>query len=204
MTALTTSLTSPREAIPDLPVRRLTVDQYEEMVRTGILTEDDGVELLEGWLVPKMTKNPPHETTIRLLRRALLKVLTANWDLDYQSPIKLTDSIPEPDLTVIRWDENGYAGRHPTIDDVGLIIEVADSSLGRDRGAKLRAYARAGVREYWIVNVDEFVFEVYARPVTDIAPARFLQRNDYRRGETVPLSLDGQSIGEIAVSDVLP
>ncbi len=204
ITPSTLAWEDPPSVIPDVPIKRLKVDQYEEMIRTGIITEDDNVELLEGWLVPKMTKNPPHETAIRLLRRALMKLLTDEWDLDYQSPVKLTDSVPEPDITVLRWDESGYQGRHPTIDDVGLIVEIAESSLGRDRGAKLRAYARAGVREYWIVNLDAATFEVYTAPNADAHRARYDQQQNYGRGDAVPLTLAGQLIGHIVVNDVLP
>jgi hypothetical protein len=99
-------------AIPDVPIYRLTVAQYEAMASAGILTEDDSVELLEGWLVRKMTKNRPHIIAAGLARRALERLIPSGWHVAIQDPIATVDSEPEPDLAVVRGEERDYPDRH--------------------------------------------------------------------------------------------
>src|SRR5437764_4239507 len=97
--------------VPDEPVWTLSVDQYHDMIRIGILTDNDPVELLEGVLIPKMPKNPAHALAKRLLRRALERLLPGGWFVDEQEPVTTTDSEPEPDIAVIRGDVRDYADR---------------------------------------------------------------------------------------------
>src|ERR1051326_582564 len=87
----------PHDKIPDVPIYRLTVAQYHAMARAGILDEDAPVELLEGWLVQKMTKHRPHTLATLLIRRCLERLLPAGWYLDSQEPIACPESEPEPD-----------------------------------------------------------------------------------------------------------
>lgn len=122
---------------------RLSVEQYHEMARAGILTEDDQVELLEGWLVTKMTKNPPHSVATRAIRSALERMIPAGWFVDSQEPLTTDDSEPEPDAMVVRGHWRDYSARHPNPDEVALVIEVADSTLQQDRSTKKRIYTRA-------------------------------------------------------------
>src|SRR4051794_35571833 len=139
--------------VPDVPVWPLSVEQYHAMIRTGILTDDTPVELLEGLLIAKMSKNPAHSTAKRLLLQALISLLPAGWFVDEQEPITTADSEPEPDLAVIRGAPRDYRERHPVPHDLVLLIEVSEATLKRDRGRKKRLYARATVPEYWIVNL---------------------------------------------------
>ena len=115
--ALTTPQTAsmaPSEAsIPDVPIYRLSVPQYRAMAEAGILGEDDPVELLEGWLVPKMTKFPPHTLASGLLQDALTLVLPRGWYLKVQDPIDTPDSAPEPDLCVVRGTRRDGRGTSP-------------------------------------------------------------------------------------------
>lgn len=145
------------------PIRRFSVEEYESMARNGILDEDDNVELLEGWIVPKLTKNPFHECVISLLQQCLGSRVTG-YHVRIQSAISTSDSEPEPDLAVVRGTPRDYRLRHPQPADIALIIEVADSSLVRDR-IKRRIYARARITHYWIVNLPELCVEVYGDPV---------------------------------------
>src|SRR4051812_36814523 len=133
-------------------VWRLSVDQYHAMIRAGILTEDDPAELLEGVLVQKMPKNPAHVLAKLLLVEALRKILPAGWFVNDQDPVTTRDSEPEPDVAVSRGSPRDYPTRHPGPKDTPLVVEIADSSLRRDRGLKKRLYARARIPEYWIVN----------------------------------------------------
>src|SRR5689334_23190287 len=89
-------------AIPDVPIYRLSVEQYHTMARAGILKEGAPVELLEGWLVPKMTQNPPHRLAAGLVQDALAGLIPAGWHVQIGNPVTTEDSEPEPDVAVIR------------------------------------------------------------------------------------------------------
>src|ERR1039458_4093748 len=95
-------------AVPEAPIFRLTVEQYHDMVRTGILTEDDPVELLEGWLVYKMSKNPPHSVATDLTATALRRLAPSDWCVRSQEPITTSDSEPEPDIALARGTPRDY------------------------------------------------------------------------------------------------
>src|SRR5437660_477834 len=101
-TAIPTSTGVPAPAIPPEPIWRLTVRQYHDMIRLGILTDEHPVELLEGWLVTKMPKNPPHRLTNRRLRDSVERGVPTGWHVNVQEPITLDASEPEPDLSVVR------------------------------------------------------------------------------------------------------
>jgi Uma2 family endonuclease len=184
--------------------RRFTVDEYHRLTELGILTEDDKLELIEGYLVLKMPRNPPHDGTIHRVLKRLGKILPSGWDVRIQSAITLADSEPEPDLAIVREDSDGYTTRHPTAADVGLVIEVADSTLAGDRTDKARIYARAGIECYWIVNLVDRQVENYTSPSGPVALPAYGQRQDYRTGDTVPLTLAGTATVGLPVQDLLP
>jgi Uma2 family endonuclease len=186
-----------------LPIWRLSVDQYHAMVRGGVVTAEDPIELLDGWLVCKMPKNPPHRLATRLLRKALEGLLPPAYFIESQEPITLPNSEPEPDLVVVRGLDTDYADRHPGPADVALVIEVSDTTLPRGRGIKKRLYAEARIAEYWIVNLIDRQVEVYRRPDPAAEPD-YQARHDYRAGEEVAVVLDSAEVGRIAVDAVLP
>lgn len=198
------SVTGREPAVPDVPIHRLTVEQYLSMADAGILTEDDRVELLEGWLVPKMTKHPPHASATRRLRRDLERAVPAGWLVLSQDPITTGDSAPEPDLAIVRGEEADFVGRHPTSTETALVVEVADSSLREDRGTKRRLYARAGVACYWIVNLVERQIEAYSEPTGPTDQPQYRHRRDYGLADMIPLVLDGTEVGSLTVQDLLP
>ncbi len=167
----------PPAVTPPDEVWRLSVAQYHAMIGAGILTEDDPVELLEGWLVKKMPKKPRHRVVTQLTREALAGLLPAGWHVDAQEPITTAASEPEPDVAVVAGDRLRYLDHHPGPQDVALVVEVADSSLRRDRSTKKRIYAAAGIPVYWVVNLLENQVEVCT------APAGLAQQPDYRRRE---------------------
>jgi Uma2 family endonuclease len=191
-------------AVPTDLIWRLSVDQYHAMIREGILTDDDPVELLEGWLVSKMPKNPPHRIVTRLLRQALERLIPDAWYVDTQEPITTADSEPEPDVVVVRGETRQYLDRHPGPEDVALVIEVADTTLQRDRTFKKRLYARAGIPVYWIVNLPEQVCEVYTEPSGVVARPDYHQRQAYGMADAIPVVLEGVEIGRIAMREFLP
>ncbi|MEG4424146.1 MULTISPECIES: Uma2 family endonuclease [unclassified Microcoleus] len=191
-------------AIPNDLILRLSIEQYHAIIKAGILTDDDSVELLEGWLVFKMPKNPPHRVTTRIVRTALENILPAGWYVDSQEPITLSNSEPEPDIVVVRGDTRQYLDRHPGAEDIALIIEVADTTLQRDRTVKKRIYARAGIAIYWIVNLIEGLVEVYSQPLVEVEQPDYSQRLDFGRSAVIPIIIEGREIGAIAVNSLLP
>ncbi len=190
-------------APPDL-VWRLGIDQYHEMIRAGILTEDDPVELLDGCLVPKMPKNPPHTLANGLTHEAITRLLPAGWFADSQEPITTEDSEPEPDVRVVRGERRRYLDRHPGPRDLGLVVEVSDATLERDRTLKQQLYAASGIPVYWIVNLRDRRLEVYTEPSGPADVPGYGQRRELAGGEEVALILDGVEIGRLAVDDLLP
>src|SRR5262249_4264001 len=146
------------------PLYRLSVEQYHAMIRAGVLSEQDAVELLEGLLVQKMTRNPPHAIALRRTRLALEAAIPEGWMVDIQEAITLADSEPEPDLAVIQGDPREEEGRHPIPGEIELVVEVADATLSLDRNEKLRTYARARLPVYWIVNLVDRRIEVTSKP----------------------------------------
>jgi Uma2 family endonuclease len=184
--------------------RRFSVDEYHRLIELGMLTEDDNLELLEGYLVHKMSRNPPHDAAIQKGTRRWLRLLPAGWDLRVQSAITLAESEPEPDFAVVRGDENTYLTRHPTAADLGLVVEVSDSTLPGDRADKGRIYARAAIPCYWIVNLTDRQIEVYTLPSGPVAAPQFLHRVDYRAGDNIPLALGGSAPVQVGVQDLLP
>jgi Uma2 family endonuclease len=191
-------------SMPTEPVWHLRVEQYRQMVRFGILTEDDPVELLEGWIIQKMPKNPPHRVVNKLIRNGLEQIVPPGWSVDAQEPIVLVDSEPEPDITVIRGNSRDYLERHPTSQDVALVVEIADLSLERDRTFKKRIYARAGIPVYWIVNLIEQQIEVYTQPYSLGTEATYKHRQDYVAPMRVGLIIEEQKVGSLNILDLLP
>lgn len=202
MTAAPTSPLVAEELAP-FAVRRFTVEEYRRMGEIGLLTEEDRVELLEGWIVPKMNRTPLHDATVELLDDGLRSRLPALWRIRIQSAITAIDSEPEPDLAVVRRDVRSRLSRHPGAHDVALIVEVADTSLRRDR-FKVEIYGRAEIPVYWIVNLIDRRIEVDGEPTgPDTAPG-YRRRQDYGPGDSVPLVIGGLEIEQIAVRKLLP
>ena len=137
-----------------VPRHRLTRKEYYRLGDAGVLGEDDRVELLEGQLVDMSPIGPRHALAIDALNELLVLAVAGRAGVRIQNPVGLDDlSEPQPDITVVRRPWQGYPNSHPQPGDVLLLVEVADSSLGFDSGPKLELYARAGIREYWIVDL---------------------------------------------------
>jgi Uma2 family endonuclease len=191
-------------ASPPLPVHRFTVDQYHTMIQTEILGEEDPVELLEGWVITKMSRGPRHDAVLALALRVVGANLPANWHLRGQSAVTTEQSEPEPDVAVVRGDIRDYMNRHPGPGDTALGIEVADSSLSHDRNFKGPIYAKSGLPVYWVINLRDAQIEIYSDPSVNDPQPRYRQCQIYRKGDSVPLVLDGQVVAMIPVRDLLP
>lgn len=170
------------------------------MIREGILTPEDRVELLDGLIVKKMPINPPHRIGTRLLFRALDSVVPSGWYVDTQAPITLSKSEPEPDVAVFRGDTTDYADRHPNVLETALVAEVSHSSLLHDRTVKKRIYAQAGVPVYWLLDLSGRVIHVFSEPRDNT----YRESRAYRSGEAIPVILDGVEVGSVAVDSILP
>jgi Uma2 family endonuclease len=189
---------------PPLLMRRFTVDEYHRMIDDGFFAEDERFELLEGWIVAKMPRNPPHDSMIVVIGRILDRALPEGWHLRGQSAIVTADSTPEPDLAIVRGDGRDYLSRHPEPADLALVVEVSDSTLASDRGLKARIYARAGIPVYWIVNLVDHRVEVYTTPTGPVADPGYRECREVEPGATFPLIIDGREIARIDAREVLP
>ena len=185
---------------------RLSVEQYHAMAEAGILGACDRVELLEGLLVAKMTKHDPHILATELTQGILTRALPAGWYVSMQNPITIAeaDSEPEPDAKIVRGDPRDYKGRRVVGSDVGLVIEVADSSLRVDQTTKKALYALASIPYYWIINLIAGRLEVYSDPTGPDPSPDYRRRTDHGPDDVVPLVLDGREVARIAVRDLLP
>lgn len=186
------------------PVFPLSVAQYHAMIASGVLADDDPVELLEGVLVFKMPKNPRHRLTVRLLTTAIDAILPPGWHFCAQEPLTLADGEPEPDGCIARGNARDYADRHPQPVDVAVVIEVTDTTQSRDRGIKLHGYARAEIPVYWIVDLEARRIEVHTEPDARAQPAVYRQRQYFGAQDAVPVVLQGQIIGTVKVAEILP
>ena len=136
--------------------RLWTVEEYHRMAQTGILDEDESVELLEGRIIHMSAKGTAHSSAVARTYKLLQKSLDGYAWIICQDPITLNQrSEPEPDIAVVKIDPLDYADHHPTPKEVYLIIEVADSSVKFDRDTKGKAYAQAGIKDYWVLDVVE-------------------------------------------------
>ena len=192
---------APISALAPPELYRFTVDQYERMGEAGILTEDDRVELLDGYVVTKMGKGPAHFWVVESVEGALKTLLGGAWCVRREGTARMPPfNEPEPDVVVARGTRATYLERHPDPADVVLMVEVSDTTYHRDRGPKWAANARSGIPVYWIVNLPRRRVEVY----TDPTPEGYRSRQDYHAGEAIPVVIDGQLIGQVAVDDILP
>ncbi len=178
--------------------------QYHQMLAAGILKDGDPIELLEGWLVQQMTENPPHRLAVQLVRVQLERIVPDDWHVQSPHPITTSDSEPEPDASVVRGKMRDYKSRHPGPQDIGLMAEVADSSLELDRTTKQRIYARARIPVYWIVNLIDRQIEVFTDPTGPGRRPRYRQCQIFGQDDEVPVVLEGKEVGRIAVRELLP
>ena len=188
----------------DPSIVRFSVAQYQKMIEAGILTANDKVELLEGYVVPKMSRNPPHDSTIQQMLERIFLLRPPGWSFRVQSAIALKDSQPEPDFALVRGSAAKYQSQHPAPADIGLVIEVADSSILRDQRDKTRSYAKAGIPTFWIVNLVDNQLEVYTLPSGPTATPAYSASHTLVPGDVVHIVLDGATVATVPVADLLP
>lgn len=185
-------------------LRRFTRAEYHRLGELGIIDPDEKVELLDGYIVEKPMKGPPHQGVTRRLAARVPRLLPAGWFIQTQDVVGLAASEPEPDAAILRGDETSYDTRQPEPADVGIVIEVADSTLRTDRREKGRLYAQAALPVYWIVNVADGQIEIYTDPDPAANPPVYATRTDYLLGQDLPIVLDGVQVATIPVADLIP
>jgi Uma2 family endonuclease len=197
-------VTQTKTAVSSLVPYRITVRQFRKMIDANVFPEGDHVELLGGVLVA-MTKNDAHEYIVRRLGRMISPLLPPDWIDSEEKSIQIGRFWrPEPDYAILRGTDKSYAHRTPGAADVGLLVEVADSSYPKDAGIKLRRYAAARIPVYWIVHVGKRQVEVYSDPQGRGRTALYRGIVIRKEGEQVPVVIDGQERGRLAVGDLLP
>jgi len=165
---------------PVIMRRRITVEEYEVMYEAGVFKPDERLELINGEILKVAPMNAPHMAHVARLSRIFIETLGRKATVFTQLPVVLSeDSEPEPDISILRWRSDDYFSAKPSAQDVYAIIEVASTSLVYDRRVKLPLYARVGVPEVWIVNVQARELEVYRNPKgEDYAERQILQPTD--------------------------
>jgi Uma2 family endonuclease len=162
--------------------RRIAVGEYHRMIEAGILGEDEHVELMSGTLVAMTPQGSRHAVVIQRLTTALVRAVGDDLAVRPQLPLTLSeDSEPEPDLAVVRASDAPLEGPHPG--SALLVVEVAGDSLRLDRQSKAVLYARAGIPEYWIVNLAESAIEAHSDP--DPVAGAYRSSAVVRAGETL-------------------
>jgi Uma2 family endonuclease len=143
--------------------RRLTVKDFHRMAETGILGENERVELIDGELIKMPPIGPRHADIVNYITRNFARHLDADKLLTIQNPVHL-DRYGEvyPDAAIVQ--NRRYSDAHPLPNDVLLIIEVSDSTLSYDRDTKVPRYAAHGIGEVWLINVPERCVECYRQP----------------------------------------
>lgn len=178
---------------------RWSLDRYHQAIELGVLTELDKVELLFGKIIAKMPVGEPHADVLSDISDFFYERLGKKYKFRSQSPVTLpNDSEPEPDFAVVvRRKYNRQTG-HPKADDIFLLIEVSDSTLSFDRTERAEAYALAGVKEYWIINIPERQVELHLKPSEEKGLYRSVSVFESGANFTSPFC------GEVKVDEVLP
>lgn len=198
---MSTTLQPPPTRLPPYPVHRWSVAEYLQLAKLGFLGEDDQIELLEGWPVKKITKNPLHDGTVDQINLLLASRLPRGWYVRLQNVVVTNDSAPEPDLAIVRGQPKNYRDRHPGPSDVALVIEVADTSIARDL-EKRRLYARAGIENYWLVNLLKRQLEVFADPSGDGDDADYRQHDTLGTRHKVSLQIPSGRESKLSVAEL--
>lgn len=195
---------STRVGIP-FAVRRLSLEEYHQLIESGFFAPEERVELIEGVLHAMSPRGPRHGGCLTRLLHLIFPCVEDRALVRVQDPITITagGSEPEPDLVLAVRRPDAYSDRHPQPNEVLLLVEVADTTLEYDREVKVPLYAAAGIADYWIVNLVDDVVEVYRQPVTLAdGTAGYRTVQVFSAGETAqPLHFQDCAL---AVSDVIP
>ena len=151
------------EKVSRVVPKRFRVEDFRRMTEAGILPEESGWEIIDGYLIDKMSIGSKHASTVKRLNRKLTRLFDDKVIISVQDPIHIDEfNEPEPDIMLLKPREDFYAENHPIPQDVLLLIEVSDSTVEYDRKYKKTLYAAAGIVEFWIVNLPDETVECYS------------------------------------------
>ncbi len=166
----------------ELNRRLFTLSQYHQMIVSGVFAEGDRVELIDGEVLEMAAIGSKHRAQVKRLNRLFSGLFESSVLVSIQDPIELGPrSEPEPDVALLRWRADFYESSHPQASDVYLVVEVADSTLEYDRSLKAPLYARSGIFEYWMINLQDNVIEVHRQP----SASGYQVVQSYRRGMSI-------------------
>jgi Uma2 family endonuclease len=187
-------------------VHRFTVEEYHRLAEAGCFVNSKRVELLDGWIVDMNPIGPPHSFVVYQADDVLSSLAPTGWAVFSQRPITLATSEPEPDVVVARGTPADYKRRHPGPADIGLVVEVADSSLAVDRTQKIPIYAAAMIPCYWIINLIDRQVEVHSQPQLSHSGElpTYGQRRVIDESGSLALTLDGREVGSLRVVELFP
>jgi len=183
---------------PQPTAYHFSTDQYEKMISSGVFTSADNVELIDGEIVKMAPRGLRHEACVRRLQLLFHEMLGRSAIVSSQNSLTIPpNSQPEPDVALLKWREDMYEISRPTPADALLVIEVSDSTLKEDRGRKKALYAKAGVSDYWIVNLQDDLVEVYS----GLSHGSYTVTSVMKLGDNIPLT--GGLQGIVAVDSIL-
>ena len=166
---------------PPLERKKFRSDQVQQMVKVGILPEESGWELINGEIIHRMTIGSRHASVVKRLNRFLISLFGDKFIVGVQDPIHIDEhNDPEPDISLLKPRDDFYESEHPTPRDVLLVMEVSDSTLEYDQEIKKNLYAKAGIAEFWLINLIDNTIERYSEP----ANGRYFQMSIFDYGNT--------------------
>lgn len=186
--------------------RRVSVAEYHRMTEAGVFGPEPRIELVEGMILEKMTKHPPHNLACDLVQYLLIRSLPAGYFVSMSTPLTIEDrdGEPEPDAMVLRGQPRDYAGRRRLPADAAIVVEVSDSSYDVDRTSKWMTYAAARVPVYWLVDVNRGRLEMHTEPAGEDEGAHYGLCEILEADAEPPLILDGREVARFAVREILP
>ena len=187
-------------------LRRFTVDEFERLEEAGVFGPEERVELLNGIICMMTPIGDHHSFCVETLGDLIGPLLGKEFCKWSQQPSISPNDKPQPDIYVSRGDRRKYKDKRPTLSELVLVIEVADSSVQHDRTIKLPIYAAAGIPEYWILNIPDRKLEVYRKPIAATVkdPSKYEVLETYASEQSVDLVLEGNRLGAFTVHDALP
>lgn len=166
------------------PRHRWTVAEYHRMAEVGLLHEDSRVELIDGEIVEMAPIGSPHGGNVNRFIRLFSKVVGDKAIVAAQNPVVLSGyAEPQPDISILRWRADDYEQSNPHPEDVLLLIEVADSTLRYDRDVKIPLYAKNGIPEVWLLDIQQKQLEIYREPIN----GEYRQRDCRQTGKIAPI-----------------
>jgi len=159
--------------------RLITVEEYHKMAEAGILSHRDKLELIKGEILHMSPIGSRHQAIVDKMTRLFNRLVMDDAIVRVQGPIQIENwSEPEPDLILLKPQDDFYANHHPTAKEALLLIEVADRSLNFDKELKLPIYAEARIEEYWIINLQDDQIEIHRSPEESIYKNIIIAKNN--------------------------